>query len=518
MEKTKLEAWLDGYDQRKNDLLAWVNDGSDTAASIASLVPKLDQAVREIRNKVQADAALADLAAVEAAMAGTQEFPDAAPPPATPAFDPASFASAPSAPTPAPSPAPQTPPSAAEGILGALSFMDQKFPQSTPAPESTNDADKRNKTSPLPAVFDLLKSGSSSETSEPEAPEPASTPSSTFEAPAPQPTATPSPAFEPSPAPQTIATPIEAPSSTPSAPEVAGASAMKSNPLDVFDRVISLSQTPASTAPSPAPAVESTPTPSHPAPSTFAPSTPVAPVAAHASPASAVAPVPSLEPWNPPGASAPSVPPPSGLDVIVSAAAPVQAPAPEASPSAIATLDPPVSRPKRKPRVHDRPQGETRRAALDGVGAGPETPFLLHAVVEIPRGGGMGYVYDDENDNFIVVDHAKAADVPALEWVAAGFVPETVSDDGAHLDAFVLSSGATGPGELLRVRPLAYLRRADGDHKLFCVPEKHQAQSVSELDQSILEACAEWKNPTGISGGTWCDAEKTRDLIRRCLA
>ena len=205
--------------------------------------------------------------------------------------------------------------------------------------------------------------------------------------------------------------------------------------------------------------------------------------------------------------------------MIVSAAAPLHAsPAPPPAPAAIATLEPPIGRPKRKPRVHDRPSGETRRAALDGIGAGPETPFLLHAVVEIPRGGGMGYMYDDENDAFIVVDHPKAADVPALQWVAYGFVPETVSDDGAHVDTFILSSGATGPGEMLRVRPLAYLRRADGDHKLLCVPEKHQAQSVSELDPGILAACAEWRNPTGISGGTWCDAEKTRDLIRRCLA
>ena len=216
MEKTKIEAWLDGYDQRKNDLLAWVNDGGEVAVSVAALVPKLEAAIREIRNKAQAEAALADLAAVEAAIDGVREVAPTG----------TSMAS------PVPAAAPPQPASVSEGILGALSFMDQKFPASTPA--GSSDSDRRNKTSPLPAVFDLLKSSGGA--AAPSAPVPStSAPAPTPPAPTPAPTPSPAPTLAPAPA----------------APSLSEASATRRDPLDVFDRVLSLSNAPRSAPPPP---------------------------------------------------------------------------------------------------------------------------------------------------------------------------------------------------------------------------------------------------------------------------
>ena len=123
---------------------------------------------------------------------------------------------------------------------------------------------------------------------------------------------------------------------------------------------------------------------------------------------------------------------------------------------------------------------------------------------------------NDPEDMFIHIDHPGSAEYPALSHVAFGFVPETVSDDNAHLDAFIVSTGAAGPGEMMRVRALGYLHRSDGDHKLFCVPEKHSAKAMVDVPKPILEACEAWKIPAGGTAGTWMDGSQARELIRRC--
>jgi inorganic pyrophosphatase len=419
--------------------------------------------------------------------------PEPAIPAATAAPIPQVAAFAAPAPPAEPPPEIQSEPSAAEGILKSLAWMDSRIPEEK-KPTS------RSRTASRPAVLDMFNQGAAADAP----PEPVA-------APAPQPVA---PPVVPSPAPTdpraALADPVAAdpvPPVAPLVPEPPPAPAAPEPVASAIDDVLSAFE------PSPAPpSVSDTPTPP-PAPtpepaglSVFDDPTPAAPVSTPEPSALSVLDDPA--PVAPPAPEPPPVAAPEPPPVVAAPAAPAAAPAPAA----------PAPERKRKPIVIDCPDGEQRRAALADVGPGPDVPYVLHAVIEIPRGGGTGYVYNDMKDVFVVVDHPTAETCAALSHVAYGFVPETVSDDGAHLDAFVLSSGAAGPGELLRIRPLGYLRRADGDHKLICVPEKHKAEALAQIPESILRDCESWKNPTGVTGGTWCDGQKARELIRRCCS
>jgi inorganic pyrophosphatase len=456
-----IESWLEGYDHRKHDLLGWIRDGGDALSGAANLVSDLERTLAEIRGRVQADAAAADLARLDAVLGGdpVMSEPAAAPEavqvaPVVPAFETAEVT---------------RPTAAAEGILKSLSWMDKQSPETAPSPPT------RSRIAARPAALDFLGS-----------------PSTPSEQVAEAPPAQPAPPAPPTPA------PVEPAIAASAEPTLVEPTLLEPSP--VVPRHIEA--TPLAPLPmEPAPVM---PTPVVAEPLAEAPLTAACPdfEPMPMSPREALAQFPD-DPAEPP-------PPPitsSALDQIFSSASLGSAVAEEPAPP----------RRTQRPIVIDCPEGEERRAALEGVGAGPDVPYLLHAVVEVPRGGGTGYFYNDPKDVFVVVDHPGADDAVALGHVAYGFVPDTVSDDGAHLDTFVLSSGAAGPGEMLRVRPLGYLRRADGDHKLFCVPEKHRAQVMADIPDAALKACETWRNPTGVSGGTWCDAGKARELVRRCM-
>jgi inorganic pyrophosphatase len=506
-----LEAWLDGYDQRKNDLLAWCREGGDAVAGAAGLFAGLEKALKEIRQKVQADAAAADLARMDELLGGPSEsapapesvidlgvsapVAPAAPEPAAPGDTRARRRPRPDPPTPAPTPTPvpamasataeparPAPAGAAEGILKSLQWMDSHSPEPGPAPSA------RSRTSSMPAALQMFGDASGAAPAVAQPPVAPATP---------VPVAPPAPPSEPV---------VETPPA-PRAPSIFDTPAATDAPATPTEPVLGSEETQALDSafpdflePSPKPLAEAAPEPAPAAPaaqesllSFDAPPAPVAPAPATPEPTAAPAPATPI----------PEAPMSADLEALAETFAPATEPEPVAPTR------------KRKPIVIACPEGEKRRAALADVGPGPEVPFLLHAVIEVPRGGGTGYVYNDTEDVFVVVDHPTAEKVPALSHVAYGFIPDTVSDDGAHLDAFLLSSGATGPGELLRVRALGYLRRGDGDHKLFCVPEKHGARAMADIPETVLRACEAWENPTGVTGGTWCDGEKARELLRR---
>lgn len=154
-------------------------------------------------------------------------------------------------------------------------------------------------------------------------------------------------------------------------------------------------------------------------------------------------------------------------------------------------------------------------------------PGLVNIVVEIPAGSRNKYEYN------------ASAGVMALDRVLHssvrypfdyGFVPNTLADDGAPLDAMVIMEEPTFAGCLIRARPIGILDMVDSgahDGKLLCVPEagfRHRdIRSIRQIAANQLEDVAEffrtYKNLEGrvttIQG--WLDVDAVDGLLQRCI-
>jgi inorganic pyrophosphatase len=154
-------------------------------------------------------------------------------------------------------------------------------------------------------------------------------------------------------------------------------------------------------------------------------------------------------------------------------------------------------------------------------------PGLVNIVVEIPAGSRNKYEYN------------ATAGVMALDRVLHssvrypfdyGFVPNTLAEDGAPLDAMVIMEEPTFAGCLIRARPIGILDMVDSgahDGKLLCIPEagfRHRdIRSIRQIAPNQLEEVAEffrtYKNMEGrvttIQG--WLDADAVEALLQRCI-
>ncbi len=154
-------------------------------------------------------------------------------------------------------------------------------------------------------------------------------------------------------------------------------------------------------------------------------------------------------------------------------------------------------------------------------------PGLVNLVVEIPAGSRNKYEYCPEA-GVMVLDRVLHSSVRyPFDY---GFVPNTLAEDGAPLDAMVIMEEPTFAGCLIRARPIGILDMVDSgahDGKLLCVPEAGLRQgairSIRQIAPNQLEDVAEffrtYKNmegrPTKILG--WLDADAVPALLERCI-
>jgi inorganic pyrophosphatase len=94
----------------------------------------------------------------------------------------------------------------------------------------------------------------------------------------------------------------------------------------------------------------------------------------------------------------------------------------------------------------------------------------VRAFIEIPRGSRNKYEYDEQARIFRL-DRVLYSSVhyPA----DYGFIPETLAEDGDHLDILVLVQEPTFPGCVIEARPLGGLEMHDekgSDFKVLAVP------------------------------------------------
>jgi inorganic pyrophosphatase len=127
------------------------------------------------------------------------------------------------------------------------------------------------------------------------------------------------------------------------------------------------------------------------------------------------------------------------------------------------------------------------------------------AFIEIPRGSRNKYEYDEEHGVFRLDRVLYSSVHYPTDY---GFIPDTLAEDGDHLDILVLVQEPTFPGCLIETRPLGGLDMADEkgpDFKVLAVPVDDPRYShVQSLEPKQTEVLG------------WHDEAMAREMIATC--
>lgn len=150
----------------------------------------------------------------------------------------------------------------------------------------------------------------------------------------------------------------------------------------------------------------------------------------------------------------------------------------------------------------------------------------MHLLVEIPAGSRNKYEYNPRV-GVMMLDRVLHS---SLRYpFDYGFVPNTLAEDGAPLDAMVIMDEPTFAGCLLIARPIGILDMVESgarDGKLLCVPcsdpRKQGVVSIRQIAPNQLADVAEFFRTykslegrvTTING--WLDAEAVPALLEHC--
>ena len=166
--------------------------------------------------------------------------------------------------------------------------------------------------------------------------------------------------------------------------------------------------------------------------------------------------------------------------------------------------------------------------SLLDIKIGDDAPEIVNVVVEIPKNSHNKYEFDDKTGVF----RLDRVLYPPLFYPADyGFIPQTRSWDGDHLDAVVLSDEPLFSGSVVEVRPIGLLKMTDSgkeDFKILGVqadnPDYKNIKDIKDVaddDGKILEEIAHffqiYKKPEEeevvIIG--WEGVESAKEEIRR---
>lgn len=115
---------------------------------------------------------------------------------------------------------------------------------------------------------------------------------------------------------------------------------------------------------------------------------------------------------------------------------------------------------------------------------GEKYPNEFNLIIEMPKGAHNKYEYDESLD-IIKIDRVfySAMSLP----YDYGFIPQTRSEDGDHLDGIVLLDSASFPSCMVPARPIGVLYMVDSgekDEKIIAVPlGDPRYEHLTELDQ-----------------------------------
>lgn len=120
-----------------------------------------------------------------------------------------------------------------------------------------------------------------------------------------------------------------------------------------------------------------------------------------------------------------------------------------------------------------------------------DSPRVVNAIIEIPKGSNHKYEYDPEYDQFVLDRSLMSAMVYPANY---GFISSTLADDGDALDILVLAGEPIDKGTVVPTRVIGALHMVDGgevDYKLIGVPvrsySKQHIQTFDDIDPLLLD-------------------------------
>ena len=164
----------------------------------------------------------------------------------------------------------------------------------------------------------------------------------------------------------------------------------------------------------------------------------------------------------------------------------------------------------------------------ENIPLGDKAPDIINAVIEIPKGSQNKYEFDEKLGVFRLDRVVYTAFHYPLDY---GFIPQTRSEDGDHLDVLVIGSDPTVVGSLVEVRPIGVLRMIDSgesDFKILGVqkanPRFDTIKDIADVEawqphllKEIVHFMEHYKDLQGKKVETqgWGNAEEAKNEIKK---
>jgi len=161
---------------------------------------------------------------------------------------------------------------------------------------------------------------------------------------------------------------------------------------------------------------------------------------------------------------------------------------------------------------------------VHNIPIGDNFPETFNAIIEVPANCHNKYEYDEKFD---VIKLDRVMYGSARHPFDYGFIPQTRSEDGDHLDVMIYGT-TMFPGCLLAARPIALLNKIDDgdvDKMVLAVPvedmHSHHIMSLDDLSPHVPKLIADFfANYKALRGKIvtivgWEDAAAAKAEIKR---
>jgi inorganic pyrophosphatase len=159
---------------------------------------------------------------------------------------------------------------------------------------------------------------------------------------------------------------------------------------------------------------------------------------------------------------------------------------------------------------------------------GEKSPDVINVVIEIPKGSQNKYEFDEKLGVFRL---DRVLYTPFHFPLDYGFIPQTRSEDGDHLDVLVIGGDPAVTGCVTEVRPIGVLRMIDSgesDFKILAVqkinPRFDTIKDIKDVEawqphllKEVVHFMEHYKDLQGKKVETkgWGDAEEAKVEIKK---
>ena len=162
---------------------------------------------------------------------------------------------------------------------------------------------------------------------------------------------------------------------------------------------------------------------------------------------------------------------------------------------------------------------------LYNIATHKESPFVINAIVEIPKGDTAKYEYDPNLEIFRLDRCLMSAMVYPASY---GFIPDTLAEDGDALDLVIYNATPIDRGTLVECNVIGCLDMDDDgvkDYKVLVCPTSH-VKDYARLDdvdpvfltvaENFFQHYKELNNKRVTTHG-WLRREDTYDIINQSV-